>query len=219
MRTFTIACVGLVVVWFGAPTNAGVIDLGGGWQASFDPGLDGLVDITVDSVTADTIYIQKAAEFTQPPGPGGFPTIPIVFQQIAPSAITSIVINDESITNSTGFDWTDFHWEILDEPDAWFETLGFYFSTSPFDNQTFLDTRNLFVDGFGLGAGGTDAVVADGASWFPGNGPADGELIMNVVSQSQEPFSLFTLKETPTPEPTTLALLSLAGLAAFRRRR
>ena len=46
------------------------------------------------------------------------------------------------------------------------------------------------------------AVVANGTQWFPGNGALDGELFIDVVTKPAAPFTVFTLKETPTiPEP------------------
>ena len=207
------------------PARGGSIILGAsGWEAIWDDSLDSLVDIAVDSVTADALYIEKSAEFTGPPGPGGFPSIAIVFRQIAADAVPRIVINDEIITNSTGVDWTDFHMEVLNEGDATFNPVltnasgfGGGFSTSPFDNQLFGDGNMSFrLDGFGLGPGGGDAIVEAGDVWFPGIGP--GELYIDLTTRPSAPFTLFTLKETPTPEPTT-PLLTLLGAAILARSR
>jgi MYXO-CTERM domain-containing protein len=62
-------------------------------------------------------------------------------------------------------------------------------------------------------------VVASGSTWFPGRGANDGQLWINVVSAQSGPFTVFTLKETPTPTPGVLALLGLAGVAGRSRRR
>ncbi len=215
-----------------APAFGGQILLDGvggssGWKASWDASLDPFVSIAVDLVTPGAVFIEKSAEFIQGPGPGGFPTIPITFTQLVPGAVGQIVINDEIITNSTGTDWTDFHFEILNSGDAVFNPAltnasagGSGFFTSPFDNQMFApDNLSFWVDGFGLGAGGSDAVVADGTQWFPGNGATDGELFIDVVPQPVAPFTVFTFKETPTPEPTTLSLLAFGALLLLRRRR
>ncbi len=212
------------VVFGGVRTaRAGTIVLGdSGWEAVFDDSLDPYVDIIVDLVTDDAVFIEKSAEFIQPPGPAGFPPIPIVFRQIAYPAVSQIVINDEIIINSTGVDWTDFHIVLLDGGDAAFNPDltnasggGLGFSTSPFDNQMFSDDNSMFwVDGFGLGPGGSDAVVPAGGVWFPG---LIGELYIDVVPSPQAPFTVFTLKEMPTPEPTTLLLLLAVVLAHARR--
>ena len=90
-----------VVVLLPGTAQSGVIQLGNsGWRAVWDISLDPYVSISVDSVTSEAVYIEKSAQFTQPPGPGGFPTIPIQFQQISYSAVPQIIILDESITKS-----------------------------------------------------------------------------------------------------------------------
>ena len=202
-----------------AGVNGATVPLGAsGWQAEFDDTLDPYVDINFVSQVGDSVIIQKAAEFTQGPDEYGlFPAIPIVFRQVAASTVSSIVIADEIITNHTGVDWTDFHWDVLDGPDAWFDSgPGFEFDTTPLTNQVFSpDDRTFSVDGFGLGPGGTDEVVANNTTWFPGNGVSDGNLVIQVVSSGS---TVFTLKETPTPEPATLFLLALGGLALLRKR-
>ncbi len=217
----------------GTAVQAAVVVLGtSGWQASWDPTLDPFVTVVVDVVTVDAVFIQKSAQFTQSPGPGGFQTIPIAFTQIDANAVNQIVINDEIITNSTGVDWTDFNFEIVNLGDAAFNPAltnassgGAGFFTSPLDNQTFSpDNLTFTVDGFGLGPGGSNAVVADGTQWFPGNGAFNGELFIDVITGSGlplDPFTVFSLKETPTPEPATLFLLGIgvAGMVVRRRRR
>ena len=202
------------------PASAGAVDLGGGWQASWDSSLDPYVDINVLSVTDDAIFLQKSAEFTQGPVAGVFPSIPIVFRQTGASTIQSIVLDDEIIANSTGVDWTDFHIDLLNGLDAWFDEvqtgqsggpgpIGFYIG--PFTEAAFTSPRRLDISG---------GVVAGGQVWFPGDGAANGQLWIGVVSApSGAPGTLFTLKETPTPEPGSLALLGLGGLAVIRRRR
>lgn len=216
-----VAAVTLLVV---SSANAGLVVLEDtGWQAVWDNGLDGLVDIWIprsSPPTANTIFIQKSAQFTQGPDEfGQFPTIPITFMQIGPSTITRIVIQDEIITNATGVDWTDFHFDLLDKGDAWFEHgPDFFFTTSPLDHQVFsADNKSFSVDGFGLGPGGTDAVVPNNSVWFPGDGPTDGNLVIRVVSKTAEPYTVFTLKETPTPEPASVLLLALGALLLRRR--
>jgi hypothetical protein len=218
--TLSLAAVaGLLVV---SSANAGYTVLDNtGWKASWDSTLDGLVDIVVsEAPTSSTIFIQKAAQFTQGLDEFGlFHSIPITFEQIGPSTITQIVIQDEIITNSTGYDWTDFHFDLIDRGDAWFKHgTGFFFTTSPLDHQVWsTDDRSFDVDGFGLGPGGTDAVVPNNTVWYPGDGAFDGNLVIAVNSKAVAPYTVFTLKETPTPEPASLLLLAL-GAVMLRRR-
>ena len=236
-----------VVLLLATPSYAGFKVLGSsGWGVTWDASLDPFVDIVVDGENAQQVFIEKTAEFTQGPGPGGiFPTIPITFHQLVPTTVTQIVINDEIITNSTGVDWTDFHFELADGGDAAFDQVltdassgGAGFFTSPFDNQMWGGQvgpgfyTEFWVDGFGLGPGGSNAVVSStfpNNVWFPGDGAFDGELFIDVIpgtGQPGDPFTVFTLKETPTfviPEPTAAGLLVLgmigwAAGGAVRRR-
>lgn len=194
-----------------------------GWAATYDDSWIPYLSLVVDGVDEDAVYLQKSAEFAMPPVGGNFPPIPIQFHQIAWPAVAQIVFCDEIITNSTGYDWTDFHWQLLDGPDAVFNadlTFASGFFTSPFDNQAFNETCTMFsVDGFGLGEGGSDAIIPDGGVWFPGNGATNGELYIDVLPHEEEPYTVFTLKEIPTPEPASAVLLgaSLALLASRRR--
>jgi len=194
--------------------NAETIVLGSsGWQASWDSSLDGRVDIIIDAVGPDFVLIQKAAEFTEGPGVGGiYPPIAITFQQISPNAVPRIIMADEILTNSTGTTWTDFHMELVDHGDATWDpgaTFGSGFSIAPFTNLVF-QPGNTTLDIFGGG------VIPHGGIYSPGI--AAGELYINVNVAAQAPFTTFTLKEFPTPEPTT-ALLLVSGAALLRRRR
>lgn len=216
-----IAFAGMLAV--AARSQAGVIPLGNsGWEAVFDAGLDPFVDIVVDGETSEAVFIQKFAQFLQPPGPGGiFGGIDIVFRQTRPGAVPFIVINDEVVTNSTGTAWLDFHFELVDSGDAAFDPartaasggpgpIGF--SIAPFTTASF-GSGNTTLD---VGGG----VIPNGGIWFPGNGPSDGQLWIAANPSPTAPFTLFTLKERPTiPEPSSLALLAFGGLALTRRRK
>ena len=231
-----------------APSFAGSVVLGSSnWAASWDSSFDDpntgnplLVDIEVVAENATQVFIQKSATWITGPDPntGLFPTVPIHFQQIGPTTVTQIVIEDEIITNLTGHDWTDFHMDILDSGDAAFNATltdastpnGFF--TSPFDNQMWAGQigpdlyTEFWVDGFGLGPGGSNAIIPGqfpGNVWFPGNGAFNGEMFIDVVPKASAPFTAFVLKETPTfvPEPTSAALviLGMLGLAGGTSRR
>jgi hypothetical protein len=204
-------------------SNAGVVPLGNsGWEAIWDAGLDPFVDIVVDGETSNAVFIQKFAQFLQPPGPGGiFAGLNIQFRQTRPGAVPFIVINDEVVTNSTGAAWFDFHFELIDGGDVTFDPartaasggpapIGF--SISPFTIASY-GSGNTTLDM----AGG---VVPNGGVWFPGNGPSDGQLWINAAPTTAGPFRVFTLKERPSiPEPASLSVLALGGLALIRRRK
>lgn len=227
-QVFRWCVLGLTVLAAGAGSaSAGSVVLGtSGWEANWAPSLDPFVNIVLVGETANIITIRKEAEFTQPPNQFDlFNTIPIGFQQTGASTITSIVIEEESILNSTGVAWTDFHFDlvggpVIDPVSVFRNDKSFSFDTSPLDNQMFSpDDRSLWIDGFGLGDGGSDAKILPGGLWQPGSGVGGGELIIDVISQAQAPFTSFELKETPSPEPATFGLLALGGLTLLGRRR
>jgi hypothetical protein len=105
----------------------------------------------------------------------------------------------EDITNNTGLDWTDFHWEVSGV--ATFDFGGGEFFDPFDDNTAVLSNSDTVLDV----AGG---VVQNGGSLNP--------LIFLTASDSGE----FVLRQRPTiattrvPVPTTLALIGfgLAGL-------
>jgi hypothetical protein len=223
-RNLSLWIVAISVGAMALPASAGVMVLEttsgetSGWTASWDSGLDPYVDITVDSVDSQAVVIQKFAEFNL------FKPILITFTQTSASAVSYIVIEDEGITNSSGVDWTDFHFELLDGAgvvkDAVFDPaktaasggpgpIGWYIG--PFEQAAFADDNtvlNLW-----------DGVVADGSKWYPGDGAQDGQLWIDVNPKLERPFTTFILKEIPTPEPASAALLGLGMLAGLARRR
>ena len=82
-----------LVAFAACSAHGGMIDLSGGWRASWDPSLDPYVDVfDVAVVVAQGVevqVIQKSAEFVQPPPSPGFPfpTIPITFTQTRADAV------------------------------------------------------------------------------------------------------------------------------------
>lgn len=181
------------------------IPLGGGWQASV-PNLSA-VGINVDTVTSQFVAIEISKDFTEPSVNGIFPGLNIVFSQVDVDGATApqIVILDESVTNQTGEDWTDYHMELLTAGDVSFNiasSLGF--SMAPFANRLFTLTT-LDAD---------NGLVFNNSSFFPGAGP--GELVIDA-DLSGGPVT-FSLLEYPTPEPATFALM-LIGLGVISRRR
>jgi MYXO-CTERM domain-containing protein len=211
------AALGLMVV--GGSAQAGFTILGNsGWKASWDNSLDPYVDINFDGIAGNAVFIQKTAEFIQGPVNGFFPSIAIVFEQIAPTTINNIVIQDEIITNSTGVDWTGFRMDVLDHGEVTFNPGATLVSGGPppigFGLNPF--TTGVFSDGntrLDIGGG----TVFNNTSWNPGGGANDGQLWITVNNLSGN--TLFILKETPLPAPGALALLGLAALAGSRRRR
>lgn len=207
------------------PAPAAILNLGGGWQASWDGSPDD-VDIQPTPYEAGKpLFIEKFVNFYQKPSVDGvYAPILIYFQQISPSAATQIVIDDEGLVNSTGVTWTDFHMELIDttggtvfDPAMTAVSGGtgpIGFSIAPFQLAVFSGgARKLDIWG---------GQVPSGTTWTPGSGASDGQLWINVTPGPNNSGS-FTLVEVPTttgtPEPATLSLLALSGLAVLRRRR
>lgn len=194
---------------------AGTIVLGGGWQANW---ANGAIGITVDQVTDEYVTIQISKDFTEGSVDGVFPALLIDFIQIADDANTvpRIIINDETITNLTGEDWTDFHWEVLNHGDAWFNVPeSMAFDTTPFPTKVFSDPFNIFGDPDKASALDVyDGLVPNFGSFFPGL--AGGDLVIDVDLSPDYPVS-FTLKEYPTPEPASMLLFGLGALVLRRR--
>ncbi len=215
----------MVVCALAVSAPAGVVNLGAGWQASWDPALDGLVDVMATGVVGDALFIQKFADYRQEPVGEelDIPSIRIQFQQVAYPAATHIVIDDEILINNNGVVWTDFHFKLVDTTGGTLfnpaQTAGsggagpIGWTIDPFELAQFTTQQQLDVWG---------GDVPNGATWFPGNGASDGQLWIDVTPGPNNSGS-FVLLEKPTttgvPEPATLGLLCLGGLALVRRRR
>lgn len=200
-----------------AVAGAGTIDLGGGWLASW-PAPHGAIDIRVDQVTPEFVKIEISKDFYDPPVGGIFPPRVIDFIQNKPDGQTvpRLIILDETITNLTGVDWTDYHWTVLNQGDAWFNVpLSAAFDVSPFTVKVFSDPSNVFNDpnkATDLDASG--GVVLAGGTFWPGH--AAGELVIDVDLTPTVPVS-FTFKQFPTPEPAGFVLVTLGALVLRRR--
>lgn len=206
-----------------AIARAGSINLCGGaagWTASWDNALDGLVQIIAadcSQLANGRVFIEKSAEFTQPPVNGVFQSVNIVFTQTAITNVIRLIIEDEVITNSTGQPWTGFNMVLTGpavfDPAATAVSGGpapIGFSIAPFTTAAF-SNGNSRLD---IGGG----VVTNGAQWFPGGGVSDGELHIVATPNPGAPFATFTLTETPVPEPSALTLLAFGAVTLFRRR-
>ena len=161
------------------------------------------LDIYVDAVDMDQRFalIQLSKDFTDPPGFGDLITPMLIdFVQIRPDELTAntIYIADESVTNNTGVDWTDYHWILFDGPEAWFDVAASGgFDTSPLAVRDFEEFIDSPVNNKAKRLSAAGGVVPDMTTFFPGDGA--GELAIGVDLSGEDSVS-FTLKERPTTD-------------------
>jgi hypothetical protein len=189
-----------------------------GWSAILAD--DVYSGVVVDAITDSYVRIEIAKTFFQGPEGGQFPANLIEFRQTADDIdpLPVIQITSEAITNDTGWDWTDYHWEIIGD-DAAFDrtaTENSGFSIDPFTRGLWGaapagwspdHSASLDVDG---------GTVRDGETFFPGSG--QGRLYIDVDVTGQQPVS-FVLRQYPTPEPGTMAVLAGGALILLVRPR
>jgi hypothetical protein len=106
-----------------------------------------------------------------------------------------ILINREVIINKTGVEWRDFHWELLDGSEAWFDVAASGFPTTVMPDKLFsgfLDppTNNKAKK---LGAAG-GVIPSDGPLWIVGD---TAPLKIGIDLSSADPVSI-TFKQRPT---------------------
>jgi hypothetical protein len=190
-----------------------IIDLGGGWEAEIMAAPTAFADVSTDFVDEenDRIFVQKFWEFTD--GDGLPDPANIMFRQIAPDdeTVSRIYINQETIVNHTGMDWTSFHLMLVGTGVQFNPALSADFSIAPFTDLAFSNgNRNADITG---------GVLPDGDTpWTPGLD--EGALVIEVnLSGSLPAKFLLTEVAGVIPAPGALALMCLAGLASTRRRR
>ncbi len=132
---------------------------------------------------------------------------------------------DETVTNSTGFNWTDYHFEL-----GFGVGNAFVLAAAP-SELTFDSTNPATTDSFSNGIQTDYTVNWNGPPGIPngGTGSFTVQIIVPDTALANSPYSMagdtaydFTLHQYPTvPEPSSVMLLGagIAGLAVLRRRR
>lgn len=189
--------------------------LGGGWQVTiFDP-----ANVSIEVNNPNTIFqdgrliITKRATVSTLTDEGVPTPIVLVFQQVSEDALTipRIAITEEVISNQTGQLWTAYRQVLAQSGNVTFNAaLSAGFSINPFVFESY----NVFADSV-IYSGGPG--VPSGGVFNPGN--ANGELVIDAALGNVTQPITFALKEIPIPTPGAAALLTVAGIAAFRRRR
>ena len=123
---------------------------------------------------------------------------------------TSYEISEE-ITNNTGLDWRDFHFQIVEPPDA------------PGNGVVFTSFNQSTMTGFTLDSPPSSGPRNLNFTGFLANGEtADADFNISPFDPGQDNTYSFSLIQTPTiPEPGTWAMLmaGLIGVAGMVRRR
>jgi hypothetical protein len=178
------------------------VDSGWSWETP-DPSVVNLLFIRTDG---SNFFFQKDADVKTV----GQPVV-ITFQKTSSSAST-LVINDEAVTNHSGTDWTAFRMELSSGSSGGMPNFAFTsssgtgsdiggFKIDPFTKFTFYNSNSgLLLNG---------GTVANGTTWFPGHNSNTGlALVANNLTSST-----FSLKEIPISVAIPLPAAAWSGLS------
>jgi hypothetical protein len=176
-------------------------DTYGGWTITLPAG----ISLVVDSVTSSTISIEKFAEFPSDAG------LPIDFMQTpGTTAVPTIDIANEMVTNASGGGWSGFQFLIANVS----EGLGS--GAASFSGSTFVAPT-----GFTLGATSGTSITYTGSqangttsAWVFGSDA--GSLIINANPSAPGTFGQdFVFKEQPLTNLVSLSSAAWQGLAGL----
>ena len=215
-KPLLLALCAVALLIFAADLHADPVAGTGGWEIAYpDPSLSNTItDFNLGSSNG-VLGLSLSKHYGAGWSPlGDFPpTLQITFKKISGNADSLIVITNEDILNYTGSHWTGFEWRISSPSGstAFFDTGLTSFDVTSFDPAlTTVSASQILV------SGGTG--VDDGNHFTIDRGFANG-IVIDVSGVPEG--STFTLWETPerAPEPATMTLLALGGIAVLRRRR
>jgi hypothetical protein len=135
-----------------------------------------------------------------------FPVGSLTFREVNANddLIDKIIIRSESAVNNTGVAWDSFSWKLTPTGAAEFN-IG---ESSGWDEPSFSSwplTSHQVLASIGI--------VLNGATFAPSS-----NLVIDIHPDSSDDPLAITLKQHVTPEPATVALLVVGGLAVLSRR-
>jgi len=219
-------CVIFLLTLVAADSEGSILLNSKGWQIT-GPSVTNEFSASIiddDNGNPDVLLIEIVKNFKADWEFGFGPSIILNFNQVADDASTAkkIIINDESISNNTDKDWYDFHWVLGTFNVASFDQV----ETSKMDTDLFAQhSWNTWLDDpsdpttrkeeLAL----FDGVVPMGDAFYPGY--KNGGIVIDIdlpVGDGDNAF--FYLKEYPSvPEPATMSLLAIGGIAMLVRRK
>ncbi len=227
-RVLVIFCV--VGLFLGVSANASVIPLStSGWSITIRPNLEGQVSVYNDqtgTVGNDTfVSIELSKYFVGDVDSfGGLQPIYVEFIKTDASASNLIVVRDEFVTNDTTANWSGFKMMLgnaLSTPMSGFDPMH-TMSGDQFSSVVYED-----YNGYDPGTGQLPTTIHFSNGIVPHDPPdvddfqpgwASGDLVI-VANPAMAVGDRIVFKELPlVPEPVSLALFGIAGLALLKRR-
>jgi len=215
--TLSLLCISLA--WGVSPVQGvpvALIDGDGhdsGWTvtsggAALDLLAGNIIDVDLDAKTATITVAKEFGPYVEDLLLGTvFPVGSLTFTEVNANAdlIDRIIIQSETIVNNTGVYWDSYAWHVQPTGAADFnanDSSGW--DVAPFGTQSFESANKLVAD---------NGIVANGATFSP-----SGDLVIDInLDSSTAPLS-FSFKQHVTPEPATMALLVVGGLAVLSKR-
>lgn len=197
------------------------LDLSGfGWAADYGPGVD-LSLVTVND-HGFAVRLRVTLDFT--PGVAGSPVQPlyITFRQLSRTAVSNLIIEDETVLNNTGEPWTSYQFGLLTPTNhfAFDSVANRSFSHEPFATAIYTDGgRNLVLSDGLLPSGPSSRFlpgVTSGALYIDGNLTSRA---LETVIFAQLPNGTGATLPPPSSGPIAIPLpasgtLAMVGVAA-----
>jgi len=221
-----LAAAAVVSLGFIPAAKAASVDLSAfGWMADTEAG----VDLTILSTSNNgiTLSLEKSADFTTGVNANGFiePLI-ITFRQVASSAVPNIAIDDETIVNNTGADWTGFRFIVEGgltnngTVPHFDEAASVGFLTDPFNVGVYKNNDKELAAGSSTGKTLSSNALS-GNIWHPGLAAGDLTIAADPFSSGsvgqtfvfkEQPVSGLTIGGTSVIPLPAAAWTSLSGL-------